>query len=103
LNSGSKSIRENRLLLANRLKISQALGEKDQVIYYSSWYYAAIHALASIPGFKSSSEISKYLQLDLKKVQEAIEFLILLSFQFQWKMPIKFEKCWFRQLKILIL
>jgi uncharacterized protein (TIGR02147 family) len=71
-----KSIRENRLLLMNRLRVSQPLGQKDQVIYYSSWYYAAIHALASIPGFQTPLEISKYLQMDPKKTQEAIEFLV---------------------------
>jgi predicted transcriptional regulator len=60
----------------NRLKVSQPLGQKDQVVYYSNWYYSAIHVLASIPGFQTTLEICKYLQLDLKKVQEAVEFLV---------------------------
>jgi uncharacterized protein (TIGR02147 family) len=70
-----KLIRRERLSLVKRLKVVQPLGQHEQVTYYSAWYYAAIHALVSIPRFRGVAEISSYLQLDIKKVREAIEFL----------------------------
>src|SRR5690348_10459892 len=40
-----KAIRDKRHLLVNRLQIVQPLGPNEQMTYYSSWHYAAIHAL----------------------------------------------------------
>jgi len=71
-----KGIREKRLLLSNRLKVSHSLEIKDQVTYYSAWYFAAIHALVSIPKFRNITEIAKHLNLDVKKVREVADFLV---------------------------
>lgn len=70
------SIREGRAQLKNRLEVEAGLEELYQMRYYSSWYYGAIHALVSIPGFQAPEKISNRLQIGLKKTQEALEFLL---------------------------
>jgi uncharacterized protein (TIGR02147 family) len=74
-NQQIKMIREKRLLLVNRLKGTQSLRQNEQVTYYSAWYYGAIHALVSVPGFDNPKEIASYLHMDTKKVREVIDFL----------------------------
>jgi uncharacterized protein (TIGR02147 family) len=67
---------KGRSQLKNRLEIEAGLEERHQIRYYSSWHYAAIHALVSIPGFQSPEKISNRLNIGLKKTQEALEFLL---------------------------
>ncbi len=69
-------IRSSRLALKNRLGVNQSLSEKNQLQYYSSWYYSAVHALTSIPGFQSSEKISKRLGIDSVKASQALELLL---------------------------
>lgn len=45
-------IREARALVSNRIKDTEELDVSTQAIYYSRWYYAAIHVLVTIPGKK---------------------------------------------------
>lgn len=68
-------IREARALVSNRINDTEELDVSAQAIYYSRWYYAAIHVLVTIPGKRTKSAIAAYLSLDLKIVSEAIEFL----------------------------
>ncbi len=69
-------IRQSRLILKNRLDVRESLSEQDQVIYYSSWHYAAIHALVSIPGHKSIESLARHLQMDLRTVSDCVQFLL---------------------------
>lgn len=70
------SIRESRLELKNRLGTKQALSSEYQSVYYSSWYYAVIHVIASQNRFSTARAISEYLNLDARTVNQALEFLI---------------------------
>ncbi len=69
-------VQESRFDLKRRLSVSQALSKEDQATYYSEWYYAAIHALSSVPGFGSVSVIATRLKLEPSRVAEAVEFLV---------------------------
>lgn len=69
-------IRDARMALKNRLGVKQSLKERDQVLYYSSWHYSAIHAIVSIPGFQTVDKIAAALSLEPKIVAEALEFLL---------------------------
>jgi uncharacterized protein (TIGR02147 family) len=69
-------INESRLVLKNRLGIKQPLTLQNQTMYYSSWYYAAIHVMASQQRFHSSKAISDHLLLDTSLVNSALQFLI---------------------------
>lgn len=68
-------LKDARLQLRNRLGVGSVLGKEAQTTYYSAWYYAAIHALVSVPGFRSSTAISSHLGIEARRVQEALSFL----------------------------
>jgi len=70
------AILEGRTLLKNRLGVKEILPERDQVTYYSSWMYGAVHALISIPGYQTPSKISERLGISLATASEALEFLL---------------------------
>lgn len=61
--------------LKNRMKIKEALTVEDQAIYYSKWYYSAIHMLVTIPEYRTPEKICAYLNLPLKNVRQVLEFL----------------------------
>lgn len=68
-------IRKERTNLKKRLKNTEDISENDQHIYYSTWYYAAIHVIISIPGFQDLRKISQHLNLPINIVTEVIQFL----------------------------
>lgn len=66
---------EKRLDLKSRLKFQKTLEPTDQSTYCSSWHYAAVNILLTIPEFQTKPEIARYLKLPLKKVTDVLEFL----------------------------
>ncbi|MFT6069316.1 MAG: hypothetical protein ACJAT2_002752 [Bacteriovoracaceae bacterium] len=66
---------EKRSNLKERLNIKDSLDETNQHIYYSAWYYAAVHILLSIPEFQTPKSIANHLRLPLKQIQEILSFL----------------------------
>ncbi len=70
-----KEVLEKRKDLKQRLDIKDNLDELNQNIYYSAWYYAAIHILISIPRFQDPLMIANHLKLSIKKVHEVLSFL----------------------------
>ena len=71
-----QEILDRRNNLKDRLGIANSLDETNQHIYYSAWYYAAVHILLSIPQYQRPKVISGHLRLPLKQVQEILEFLV---------------------------
>ncbi|MGZ3740564.1 MAG: DUF4423 domain-containing protein, partial [Bdellovibrionota bacterium] len=53
----------------------QPLVLEQQARYYSSWHYAAIHVLLTIPIFREKSVIASRLSLPMEIVNAALEFL----------------------------
>lgn len=68
-------LRKERENLARRLDRSPLQSEADQLLYYSAWYYAAIHILVSIPKFQSIGVVSRALGLDEQVVSSTLEDL----------------------------
>src|SRR3989338_1010700 len=66
---------KKHLILKNRLTTIETVPREKQVFYYSSWIYATIHVMLSIPEFQTKEAISKYLGLPLSKVSEVLNFL----------------------------
>ena len=62
--------------LGNRLKMATELTPRDEMIYYSSWHYAAIHVLISIPDFQTRESISDKLKIPLPRCDEVLNFLM---------------------------
>jgi len=69
-------IKQARLSYKVRLDIRHELSEPDQVRYYSSWYFAAIHMATTIPELQSELKIAEALGLSKERVTEVLEFLI---------------------------
>lgn len=57
-------------------KLPSNITELDKYIYYSSWYYAAIHMLVAIPKYRNTEAICKKLNLEPKVVNQALNFLL---------------------------
>lgn len=67
---------QQRLLFKDRVDIKKSLDISDQATYYSSWYFAAIHVAVSVPELRTKEALSKYFQLDMPVINEAVDFLI---------------------------
>jgi uncharacterized protein (TIGR02147 family) len=61
--------------LSEKMDRPRAPEDFRHAIYYSSWYYSAIHILTSVPGYQTPSSIATRLQLPLPLVQDALKQL----------------------------
>ncbi len=52
------------------------LSEENKGIYYSDWYFAAVHTLTSIEEYQTVDSLSEYLGLSRTKVGDIVSFLI---------------------------
>lgn len=69
-------IQKEQEVLENKTHIARLeMGEKES-IYYSSWYWSAIHVLISIPRYKTTVKISERLQLPLEQTKFALQNLV---------------------------
>ena len=67
----------SRKLLKNRLQVDAGLKDSDQVIYYSSWHYAAVHMMAMIPSLQKSEIMADRLEISIAQINEALDFLLI--------------------------
>lgn len=67
--------KEKYNLIRHRMKIKETLDREDQTIYYSKWYYSAIHMILTIPEYREPEKIAAYLSMPLSLVREVLEFL----------------------------
>ncbi|MGE3260261.1 MAG: TIGR02147 family protein [Bacteriovoracia bacterium] len=71
-----QELRRKRLMLKERLGVAQPLSESLQTKYFSSWHFAAVHVLATIPEFRTKDRMRRRLGLSQKLFNEAIDFLL---------------------------
>lgn len=71
-----REITEKRSVLKERLQATHELSKEDHSIYFSSWAYAAVMVLASMPGFETKTAIIKALRLPQEKAGNILEFLV---------------------------
>ena len=79
-----KQLLEARSHLAKRLNTKNTINKKYHDIYYSAWYYSAVHVLLSIPQYQTRPSIEQYLKLPPELVYRVLEFLVeagMASFQ----------------------
>lgn len=88
--AGSASLKNNILKRKQKLRRQAAeiyssfentheLSEADRAIYYSHWYYTAIHLLTDIPEYQNIDAISQHLNLPLETVRKALDFLVAVN------------------------
>jgi hypothetical protein len=68
-------IKVRREKISERISARPALTPEAQVRYYSSWIFAAVHILLSIPEFHNPKRIAEHLHLPAAVVADALEFL----------------------------
>lgn len=73
--SQTLAIRDRRKNIKDRLQIRDSLSSEDQIIYYSSWIFAACHISLSIPKYRTKAKIADALGLPLELVSETLDFL----------------------------
>jgi uncharacterized protein (TIGR02147 family) len=71
-----EEFRTQHLEIKGRVKQQITLTPDAQAIYYSQWYYAAIHMLITIPKIKTVADITKALNLKTSIVEKAVSFLL---------------------------
>ena len=72
-----QNILEARLQLRHRLAHEKLkLSHEDTSKYFSSWKYAAVHVLISIPKFQTKLAIAQALDLESEDVANILEFLV---------------------------
>lgn len=69
------TLREQHLNIKERVGNSRTLSESEQYIYYSSWHYAAVHVVASLPEYNDVKEISDALKISETSVSKILVFL----------------------------
>ncbi len=91
-NKQIEEIKKKQLNIAARIEADKIISSEDQLAYYSSWLYVAIHILTSIPQFQSRDQIARHLNLSLKQIAAPLQFLIeknLVSESLQGKLAIR--------------
>jgi uncharacterized protein (TIGR02147 family) len=71
-----REAREKRLHLKHRLQLSEVMSDRARQTYFSSWYYAAIHAVIPVPGCETVEGISRLLGLERALVSQVVGFLV---------------------------
>lgn len=69
-------IKKQRNEIKNRIKINSDLNAEDYHQYYSTWEYAALHILTSIPEYQSKEKMRKKLNLNQSRINEILNFLV---------------------------
>jgi uncharacterized protein (TIGR02147 family) len=72
--------REKHSTLRARMSIKENLTLEDQAIYYSKWYYSAIHMILTIAEYRTPESISEYFDLPLSLVRDVLRFLLEKNF-----------------------
>ncbi len=61
--------------LALRFKKANPVNEAEQLLYYSSWHWSAIHIALTIPTYQEASSLSRLLNLKPEFVEQSLSTL----------------------------
>ncbi|MGZ3686720.1 MAG: TIGR02147 family protein [Bdellovibrionota bacterium] len=67
--------RAARQIVRDRIQVKAELETEDQMTYYSTWWYAAIHVLVAMPGTQTPQQIAEHLKLPMDLIKKALRFL----------------------------
>lgn len=88
-----KSMLATQENLALRFKETQVMMNSQELLYYSSWHWSAIHILVSIPQFRRVEQVAKKLSLDEAVVKQTLhslkEFGLVQENKNEWSMTNK--------------
>ncbi len=70
-----EAIREKKFNLAKRFQASKLTKSESEFLYYSSWQWAAIHVLLSVPKYRSLPALSARLGISAELIAEYMQQL----------------------------
>lgn len=76
LSAKVSQMQASNLDLSKRFNIDDAISEREEAKFYSSYLYVAAHILLTIEKYNSSQALSKRLGIPTAKAQEIIDFFI---------------------------
>lgn len=79
-NSKLDGLSAKRTEFKERLPTSAQMSTEDQLIYYSSWYYTAIHILVGIKALQTRQSLANHLKLSLQETSHYLNFLLSRGF-----------------------
>lgn len=62
--------------LTKRLVYSQVLSEEHCAVFYSAWYYMAIHMALTVPSLRRRDALCNYFRLPQETVNHVLDFLL---------------------------
>lgn len=71
--------REAATVLKKRLNIKGKMNQMEQMTYYSSWQYAAVHIACMIPQLQTVQALQTYFGFPLRHISAILEFLSALG------------------------
>lgn len=71
-----RQIAEQRRQIQGRIRVKNSLSDSDQVLYYSTWHYTAIHMCLCVPTLQTAPAISQRLGIPQSRVSEVLEFFV---------------------------
>lgn len=71
-----KYIEEQRKKINQRIKVKSEISNEGKALYYSKWFYSAIHFIIAIPQYQTTEAISKRLKLPIRLVSKILQNLV---------------------------
>jgi uncharacterized protein (TIGR02147 family) len=70
-------LRDEALVLSERMNVDRKLNEQERAVFYSSWIFSAVRVFTSLSGRgKTTHEIAERFDLPIGKVSEIMNFLV---------------------------
>jgi uncharacterized protein (TIGR02147 family) len=66
---------EQHAVLKKRLNIEESMSIENQMVYYSSWHYAAFHMALLIPELQTVDNLAKYFNIPVARILSVLQFL----------------------------
>lgn len=68
---------KQRQHLKSRIVVREEISREQQLRYYSTWLYAAVHVATTIPECNTADAVAKRLGISLAEAASALEFLVV--------------------------
>jgi uncharacterized protein (TIGR02147 family) len=71
-----KEIQSSQSEIKNHISAHETIPVEDQMKFYQSWMYVAVHILCAIPEYQSRRNLCAYLNLSPKNLNPIIDFMV---------------------------
>ena len=68
-------LKEKRLVLKDPLGVKDSITPQNQVEFYSSWIYAAVHVALTIQKLQTKESLANYFKLEISQISEILDFM----------------------------